>query len=100
MTHFHFLRLPQQLLGFSSSSRIRLGQLMDLMYYYGDREDVFAKLQKAQRHSKDFKTTFRLRQGDSTRIVAMQGKTFYNAGSPLMLGVISDVTATAENNAA
>jgi hypothetical protein len=30
----------------------------------------------------------------------MQGKTFYNAGSPLMLGVISDVTLTAENNAA
>jgi len=26
----------------------------------------------------------------------MQGKTFYNNGSPLMLGVLSDVTPTAE----
>ncbi len=69
------------------------------MYYSGDRETVFANLQAAQRHRKDFKTTFRVRQGDSTRIVAMQGKTFYNSGSPLMLGVISDVTPTAENNA-
>jgi hypothetical protein len=69
---------------------------MDLMYYSGDRETVFASLQAAQRHRKDFKTTFRVRQGDGTRIVAMQGRTFYNSGSPLMLGVLSDVTPTAE----
>jgi len=55
--------------------------------------------QAAQRHRKEFKTTFRVRQGDSTRIVAMQGKTFYNSGSPLMLGVLSDVTPAAENKA-
>jgi hypothetical protein len=30
----------------------------------------------------------------------MQGKTFYNGGSPLMLGVISDVTPAAGNNIA
>jgi len=71
---------------------------MDLMYYSGDRETVFANLQAAQRHRKDFKTTFRVRQGDGTRIVAMQGKTFYNNGSPLMLGVLSDVTPMAETN--
>jgi hypothetical protein len=29
----------------------------------------------------------------------MQGKTFYNSGSPLMLGVVSDVTPAAANNA-
>jgi len=70
------------------------------MYYSGDREKVFFDLQAAQRRRKEFKTTFRVRQDDSTRIVAMQGKTFYNSGSPLMLGVISDVTPAAENNAA
>jgi hypothetical protein len=68
------------------------------MYYSGDRETVFASLQAAQRHRKDFKTTFRVRQGDGTRIVAIQGKTFYNGGSPLMLGVLSDITPTAEIN--
>jgi PAS domain-containing protein len=93
---FSFSSAAAKLLGFSSSSRVRLGQLMDLMYYSGDREAVFASLQAAQRHRKDFKSTFRVRQGDGTRIVAIQGKTFYNGGSPLMLGVLSDVTPTAE----
>jgi PAS domain-containing protein len=97
---FSFSSAAAKLLGFPSSSRVRLGQLMDLMYYSGDRETVFAKLQTAQRHRKEFKTAFRLRQDDSTRIVAMQGKTFYNGGSPLMLGVISDVTPLAETNTA
>jgi PAS domain-containing protein len=97
---FSFSSAAAKLLGFPSSSRVRLGQLMDLMYYSGDRETVFANLQAAQRHRKDFKATFRVRQGDGTRIVAMQGKTFYNSGSPLMLGVVSDVTPAAENNAA
>jgi PAS domain-containing protein len=95
---FSFSSAAAKLLGFPSSCRVRLGQLMDLMYYSGDRETVFAKLQTAQRHRKEFKTTFRVHQGDSTTIVAMQGKTFYNGGSPLMLGVISDVTPAAENN--
>ena len=97
---FSFSSAAAKLLGFTSASRVRLGQLMDLMYYSGDREDVFAMLQAAQRHRKDFKATFRVRHGDGTRIVAMQGKTFYNSGSPLMLGVVSDVTPAAEHNAA
>jgi PAS domain-containing protein len=99
---FSFSSAAAKLLGFSSSSRVRLGQLMDLMYYSGDRETVFASLQTAQRHRKDFKTTFRVRQGqgEGTRIVAMQGKTFYNGGAPLMLGVLSDVTPMAETNPA
>jgi PAS domain-containing protein len=93
---FSFSSAAAKLLGFEYSSRVRLGQLMDLMYYSGDRENVFAQLQGAQRHRKDFQTTFRVRQGEDTRIIAIQGKTFYNAGSPLMLGVLSDVTPTSE----
>jgi PAS domain-containing protein len=93
---FSFSSAAAKLLGFSSSSRVRLGELMDLMYYSGDREAVFASLQSAQRHRKDFKTTFRVRRGDDTRIIVMQGKTFYNSGAPLMLGVLSDGTPAAE----
>lgn len=93
---FFFSSAAAKLLGFPSSSRVRLGQLMDLMYYSGDREGVFANLQDAQRHRKEFKTTFRVRHGDDTRIIAMQGKTFYNNGFPLMLGVLSDATPTSE----
>lgn len=93
---FSFSSAAAKLLGFPYSDRVRLAQLMDLMYYSGDRQTVFAGLQAAQRHRSDFKITFRVRHGEGTRVVAMQGKTFYNNGSPLMLGVLSDVTPTAE----
>jgi PAS domain-containing protein len=97
---FLFSSAAAKLLGFPSSSRVRLGELMDLMYYSGDREVVFAKLQAAQRHRKDFKVAFRVRRGDDTRIILMQGKTFYNSGAPLMLGVLSDGTPAVEFAAA
>jgi len=93
---FSFSSAAAKLLGFPASSRVRLGELMDLMYYSGDREGFFAGLQTAQRHRKEFKTTFRVRQGDETRIIEMQGKTFYNSGAPLMLGVLSDVTPASQ----
>ena len=93
---FSFSSAAAKLLGFPASSRVRLGELMGLMYYSGDREAVFASLQNAQRHRKEFKTTFRVRQGDETRIIAMQGKTFYNSGTPLMLGVLSDATPASQ----
>jgi hypothetical protein len=40
-----------------------------------------------------------VRQGEETRIIAIQGKMFYNGGTPIMLGVLSDVTPTLETNA-
>ena len=58
------------------------------------------QFQSAQRHRKEFKTTFRVREGDETRIIAMQGKTFYNSGAPLMLGVLSDATPASQSAAA
>jgi PAS domain-containing protein len=97
---FSFSSAAAKLLGFPYSSRMRIGELMDLMYYSGDREAVFASLQTAQRHRKDFKVAFRMRRGHDTRIILMQGKTFYNGGAPLMLGVLSDGTPAAEFAAA
>jgi PAS domain-containing protein len=97
---FSFSSTAAKLLGFPFSNRVRLAELMDLMYYSGDREMVFAKLQSAQRHRKDFKVAFRVRRDDDTRIIVMQGKTFYNGGTPLMLGVISDGTPALEAAAA
>ncbi|HXA86220.1 MAG TPA: MEDS domain-containing protein [Candidatus Dormibacteraeota bacterium] len=87
-----FSSAAAKLLGYESASQIRLSQLMDLMYYSGDREAVAGHLQAAQRHRTDFTTTFRIRLGEDTRIIQIQGKTFYNSGSPIMLGVFTDVT--------
>jgi PAS domain-containing protein len=94
---FSFSSAAAKLLGLEFSSRVRLGQLMDLMYYSGDRENVFAQLQGAERHRKEFSAKFRVRQGEETRIIAIQGKTFYNNGTPIMLGVLSDVTPLVQN---
>jgi PAS domain-containing protein len=87
-----FSSAAAKLLGYDSASQIRLSQFMDLMYYSGDRETVAGHLQSAQRHRADFATTFRIRRGEDTRIIQIQGKTFYNSGSPIMLGVFTDVT--------
>ena len=89
---FSFSSVAAKLLGFEYSSRVPLSRLMDLMYYSGDRENVFAQLQAAQRHRKDFATSFRVRREQETRILSMRGKTFYNNGAPIMLGVLSDAT--------
>src|ERR1051326_4136070 len=49
---FSFSSAAAKLLGFPSSSRVRLGELMDLMYYSGDRETGFCKLEAAPQHTK------------------------------------------------
>jgi PAS domain-containing protein len=97
---FSFSSAAAKLLGLELSGHARLSQLMDLMYYSGDRDAVMTHLQAAQRHRKDFATTFRVRHGDDTRIIAIQGKTFFNSGTPIMLGVLSDVTPAAAETSA
>jgi PAS domain-containing protein len=89
---FSFSSAAARLLGFDLSRQVRLAQLVDLMYYSGDREALLGQLQAAQRTRKDLAATFRVRYGEETRIISIQGKTFYNSGTPIMLGVISDVT--------
>jgi PAS domain-containing protein len=90
-----FSSAAAKLLGYESASQIRLSQFMDLMYYSGDREAIAGHLQAAQRHRTDFKANFRVRRGNDTRVIQIQGKTFYNGGSPIMLGVFTDVTPSA-----
>jgi len=68
-----------------------LVQFLGLMYYSGDRELVSEKLQHAQRHRKEFTVRFRIGNGQESRLIEMQGNVFYNAGSPIMLGVVQDV---------
>lgn len=89
---FSFSSAAAKVLGFQSASRLRLVQFLGLMYYSGDRELVFEKLQHAQRHRKEFTVRFRIGNGQESRLIEMQGNVFYNAGSPIMLGVVQDVS--------
>jgi PAS domain-containing protein len=87
----------QQLLNIPSG-RVPLSCLLRQMYYSGDRDAVSAGLEQAQRGRRNFAVTFRIRDGEAIRLLEIRGKTFYNAGSPIMLGVLLDVTP-AENAA-
>ncbi|HEY6352375.1 MAG TPA: hypothetical protein VI636_23505 [Candidatus Angelobacter sp.] len=74
------------------SGRIPLSQLLGLMYYSGDRDAFLAGLQQARTGRRQFEAAFRVRRGEKTRVLQIHGRTFYNAGFPLILGVLSDVT--------
>jgi PAS domain-containing protein len=89
---FSFSSAGAKVLGYQSASRLRLSELLGLMYYSGDREAVFERLQHAQRHRKEFTAHFRIGNQEETRLIHMHGTTFYNAGRPIMLGVVSDIT--------
>jgi hypothetical protein len=96
---FSFSLAAAKLLGLGLSSRVHLGQFMELMYYAGDREAVFTRLQAAKRHREDFAATFRIGQCEGARTISIQGRTFYKGGTPIMLGVLSDVTPALEADA-
>ncbi|HZI58445.1 MAG TPA: MEDS domain-containing protein [Verrucomicrobiae bacterium] len=89
---FSFSSAAARLLGFRFSSRIRLGEFMELMDYADDRKAVLTQLQAAQRHGKNFAATFQVRQGEGIRTISIQGGTFHTSGAPIMLGVLTDVT--------
>ena len=89
---FSFSSAAAKVIGVQSASRLRLTDLLGLMYYSGDREAVFERLQQAQRHRREFTAHFRIGNEDETKLIHMQGTTFYNAGRPIMLGIVSDIT--------
>lgn len=74
------------------SGRVPLASLLGQMYYSGDRDAVRAGMEQAQKGRRNFVVTFRVRNGEATRLLEIRGKTFYNGGSPIMLGVLLDVT--------
>ena len=61
------------------------------MPYSGDRDRVLASLKRASTGRKEFVTEFRMSVGAELTCFSVRGKTVYNDGQPLVLGV-SDVT--------
>jgi PAS domain-containing protein len=72
--------------------RIPVSSLLAQMYYSGDRDAVRTGLKQAQRGRENFAVAFRIRDGEATRVLQIRGKAFYNSGSPIMLGVLLDLT--------
>jgi DcmR-like sensory protein len=74
------------------SGRVPLNWFLDQMYYSGDRDAVSAALKQSQHGRKTFAVGFRVHQRERIRLLQICGKTFYNSGSPIVLGVLLDVT--------
>lgn len=74
------------------SGRVPLSLFLDHMYYSGDRDSVSAALKQSQHGRKTFAVSFRVHHRERIRLLQICGKTFYNSGSPIVLGVLLDVT--------
>jgi len=83
----------QRMLGLGSSTRLQLSELLSVMYYSGDRDAFLAALRKARTGRKEFAAEFRVKTGTDVRVLATEGKLHYNGGQPLLIGILSDVTA-------
>lgn len=81
----------QRMLG-GQMARMSLDSLLNLMRYSGDRDNFRAALTGASTGRKEFTTVFRIERAGETRLLSTRGKVFYNAGQPLILGVLADVT--------
>ena len=69
-----------------------MSQFAAVMPYSGDRDRLLASLKRACTGRKEFVTEFRMSLGEEARVFSIRGKTAYNYGQPLVLGVLSDVT--------
>ena len=67
--------------------------LLGCMYYSGDRENFARCLKLATGKIREFEAEFRLTKSGKVRWISARGKTFYNQGRPLLLGVLIDITA-------
>ena len=60
-----------------------------------DRDAFQEALHRARKGTKLFVTEFRIADSGQSRVISIRGRTFYNGGQPLILGVLSDITSAA-----
>lgn len=92
---FSFSSAAARLLGVKSGRVLLESEFLNLIHYSADRDAVAAALRQLRRGRRHFAAGFRLMDRDSTRILEIRGKTAFNGGSPIVLGVLIDVTARA-----
>ena len=91
---FSFSSKTAKMLGLPCGD-VSLASFLDVMRYSGDRDNFLECLKRARTGRKEFVAEFRIHRGGETRLLSIRGKTYYNHGQPVMLGVVSDVTPPA-----
>ena len=83
----------QEILGLGSRERVPLAELYRAMNYSADQQAFATALKRARTGRKEFTVQFRVRQdGGKSMLLSAQGKTFFNSGQPLLVGILSDLT--------
>jgi len=96
---FSFSSRTAKMLGLAFGG-VSLRAFLDVMRYSGDRDNFMECLKRARTGRKEFAAEFRINRGGETRLLSIRGKTYYNHGQPVILGIVSDVTPPAPARAA
>jgi PAS domain S-box-containing protein len=82
-------------------SRLRYTDFLNSLFVSSDRQQAQAALERAVRGGKEFSIELHLKHPDGTvKVVSNRGKVFYNRGTPLVLGVLVDVTPSSHTMSA
>jgi PAS domain S-box-containing protein len=81
-----------KMLALPAGGQISRAQFEATIFYDSDRQLFENTLRKALRTNKEFKIEFRIRGADGVRWLLATGKSFFNRGSTIILGVLIDIT--------
>ena len=84
----------QQIIGLQAAGRIALGDLLERIASAGDREGFLAGLNRARTGLREFQVRFRVKTREGLRLLHAQGKTIYNFGEPVIVGVMQELTGS------
>lgn len=95
---FSFSSKTARMLGLPCGD-VSITSFLDVMRYSGDRDNFLECLKRARTGRKEFVAEFRINRDGETRLLSIRGKTYYNHGQPVILGILSDVTPFAAERA-
>jgi PAS domain-containing protein len=81
-------RQAREILGLNGLARMPLSQLLELMCLSGDRGEFLAAVKRARTGRKEFNVEFRVKAEGKPRLLLAHGRTFYNSGQPVIVGVL------------
>jgi PAS domain-containing protein len=82
----------QRMLGMDSAS-IALEELLSRISSQQDRKALLEAVKRARTGRKQFDLEIRVKRGSQPRVLRTYGRTLFNAGNPLLLGVVRESTS-------
>lgn len=77
------------------SNLVSLQHLLSSFKYSGDRNAFELAINRARTGRKQFEMEFRIARDSVVSVVNLHGRTFFNGGSPVLIGVLREMSASA-----